>query len=72
MSFRDGFIRFARMAERSGVPSVTIVPAGLRYERGPCWRLTIRFVPVVRASGDLDAVRSHVEGQVRALSGKAV
>lgn len=72
MSFRDGFIRFARMAERSGVPSVTIVPAGLRYERGPRWRLTIRSAPVVRATGDLDAVSGDVEAQVRALSGLAV
>lgn len=69
LPFRDGFARFARMAERSGVPSVPIVPAGLRYERGPRWRLTIRYGPAVAASDDYRAVRAEIEAQVRRLSG---
>ncbi|MCC6790796.1 MAG: 1-acyl-sn-glycerol-3-phosphate acyltransferase [Thermomicrobiales bacterium] len=69
LPFRDGFARFARMAERSGVPSVPIVPAGLRYERGPRWRLTIRYGPAVTVSDDIQAIRDRVEAQVRLLSG---
>jgi putative membrane protein len=68
LPFRDGFVRFARMAERSGVPSVPIVPAGLRYERGSHWRLTIRYGPAIAVSDDLQAVRGQVEAQVRLLS----
>jgi putative membrane protein len=69
LPFQAGFVRFARIAERSGVPSVPIVPAGLRYERGPRWRVTIRYGPAVFATDDLEAARSEVEARVRALSG---
>lgn len=68
LPFRDGFLRIARLAERSGVPSVPIVPAGLRYERGPRWRLTIRYGPAIAMSNDLDDCRREVETQVRLLS----
>ncbi|HEY7850647.1 MAG TPA: 1-acyl-sn-glycerol-3-phosphate acyltransferase, partial [Ktedonobacterales bacterium] len=56
LPFRSGFVKLAQLAERDGTTRVSIVPAGLRYERlrgprrprwlpgrRPLWRVTVRF-----------------------------
>lgn len=69
LPFQSGFVRIARMAERSGAGEVPIVPVGLSYERGPRWRLTVRYGPPVAATDDAAAVTAAVERRVRELSG---
>jgi 1-acyl-sn-glycerol-3-phosphate acyltransferase len=56
LPFRSGFVKLAQLAERDGKTHVSIVPAGLLYERlsgprrprwlpgrRPLWRVTVRF-----------------------------
>jgi len=69
LPFQSGFVRFAQMAERGGAGNVPIVPVGLEYERGPRWRVTIRFGPAVPSAGKVEVIRAGVEDRVRALSG---
>ena len=49
---------------------IPIVPAGLAYQAGERWRVTVRFGPPVylRESADLATFVQQVESQVRALS----
>ena len=69
LPFQAGFARIARIAERSGVPSVPIIPAGLSYQRGSRWRLTIRYGAPLAASDNTAAVVAAAERRVRVLSG---
>jgi 1-acyl-sn-glycerol-3-phosphate acyltransferase len=71
LPFRPGFLRFAALAERDGVARVPIVPAGLEYQRGDRWRVTVRFGrPVTRLPEvDFRVQVSAIEEEVRRLSG---
>lgn len=70
LPFQTGFVRFAQIAERTRGLNVPIVPAGLVYERGPKWKLTVRYGPAVPgSSGDVETLRLLVESKVAELSG---
>lgn len=74
LPFQPGFVRYARIAKRTGTGTVPIVPAGFAYERAADsdrWRITLRFGPAIEPSGeapDSDIVQA-VELAVRELSG---
>lgn len=70
LPFRPGFVRIAEMAQRDGHTRVPIVPAGLCYERGRRWRVTLRFAAphYVYGRHDRMIVLRAVEEQVRRLS----
>ena len=70
LPFQPGFLRIAALAERDGVTRVPIVPAGLEYQRGNHWRVTIRFgrpVTLSSAVSGRDQV-AEIEERVRKLS----
>lgn len=69
LAFQPGFVRFAQIAERSGVGTVPIVPAGLHYERGRKWKMTIRYGAPLSAQQPVGVVIGEAERAVRALSG---
>jgi 1-acyl-sn-glycerol-3-phosphate acyltransferase len=70
LPFRPGFAGLADMARREGSAPVPIVPAGLCYEHGSRWRVTLRFgAPLfVENRTDRSRVARAVERQVRRLS----
>lgn len=73
LPFEPGFVRYARIAERSEAGPVPIIPAGFHYERASeteRWRITLRFGPAIPDDGDAShsgTVRA-VEQAVRQLS----
>ena len=71
LPFQPGFVRFAALAERDGITRVPIVPVGLEYQRGDCWRVTVRFGPPVACLAEVNAQDQvcAIEEQVRRLSG---
>ena len=69
LPFQPGVVRIAQIAERGGVGRVPIVPVGLSYERGPRWRLTVRYGPPLAATGDPATLSAELERRVRELSG---
>lgn len=74
LPFQPGFVRYARIAGRSGTGPVPIVPAGFAYERladSGRWRITLRFGSAIQA-GDVpdSAIVQAVERAVRKLSGE--
>lgn len=73
LPFKDGFVRFAALAERDGRTRVAIVPTGFSYEAGVRWRVTMRFGPprYLEAGVPLPEIAREVEERVRALSGRA-
>lgn len=72
LSFRQGFVRLAELAQRDGVTRVPIVPAGFAYEplANDRWRVTLRFgAPITLTdASDRARVARAVEDQVRILS----
>ena len=72
LPFHEGFVRYARLAERAGAGDIPIVPLGFHYERpGPDgrWRIVACYGPPVWLSEGSDAdVRSRVESEVQRLS----
>lgn len=70
LPFQPGFVHFARLAERDGRTRVPIIPAGLAYQRGARWRITLRFGEPLWLSQDADraALTRAVEARVRELS----
>lgn len=75
LPLQPGFVRYARIAERSGAGPVPIVPAGFAYARASeddRWQITLRFGPAIQA-GDVPhfAIVQAVERAIRELSGPA-
>jgi len=72
LPFEPGFLRYAKIAQRSGVGPIAIVPAGFAYERRDAgrWRITVRFgAPrMVRPGDDTDALGAAIESDVIQLS----
>lgn len=73
LPFQPGFVRYARIAERSGAGPVPIVPAGFAYERASetgRWRITLRFGPAIESRGEASGsdIVQTVELAVRELS----
>ena len=70
LPFRPGFVRFAALAERDGRTRVAVVPTGFHYERGPRWRVVLRFDPprYLEPERGPTAFAAEVEERVRALS----
>jgi putative membrane protein len=70
LPFRSGVIRLAEMAQRQGGDPVPIVPAGLSYQPGRRWQVTLRFgAPVLITSrANRSRVLDAVEAAVRQLS----
>lgn len=72
LSFQPGFVRYARIAERSGAGSVPIVPAGFVYQRASPsgrWRIILRFGQAILPDGTMPESRTvqAVERAVRSL-----
>lgn len=75
LPFQPGFVRYARIAERSGAGTVPIVPAGFAYGRSletDRWRITLRFGPAIEPHREASnsAIVQAVERAVQALSGE--
>ncbi|MDQ3657988.1 MAG: 1-acyl-sn-glycerol-3-phosphate acyltransferase [Chloroflexota bacterium] len=73
LPFHEGFVRYARLAERAGAGEVPIVPLGFHYERPEPegrWRIVARYGAPVRLTegSDLELV-ARIEAEVRRLSG---
>lgn len=73
LPFQPGFVRYARIAGRSGAGTVPIVPAGFAYERdagSARWRVTLRFGRAIdlRAGAPDSDIVDEVERAVRTLS----
>lgn len=72
LPFHEGFVRYARLAERAGAGEVPIVPLGFHYEQpGPDgrWRIIARYGrPERLAQGSDDEVRNLIEAEVQRLS----
>ncbi len=73
LPFHEGFVRYARLAERAGAGEVPIVPLGFHYEQPEPdgkWRIVARYgAPVRLTEGpDLELV-TRIEAEVRRLSG---
>jgi putative membrane protein len=73
LPFQEGFVRYARLAERAGAGPVPIVPLGFHYERPSAtdgrWRIVARYgAPVGLAEGSDAEVVSRIESEVRRLS----
>lgn len=80
LPFEPGFVKLAQLAERDGATSVSIVPAGLVYERLPGartrWRITLRYgeprgVAPRATPAEVAALVAEVEADVQALSAPA-
>ena len=71
LPFQSGFVRFVALSQRRDAPPIPIVPAGFHYDRGPRWRVQLRFgSPLfLTPGGDRDALVREVEARVRDLSG---
>ncbi|MFM9108360.1 MAG: lysophospholipid acyltransferase family protein [Chloroflexota bacterium] len=69
LAFRPGFLRFAALAERDGRTSVPIVPVGFEYQRGPQWRIAVRFGEPERPRPGDPGQLARLEADVRRLSG---
>ncbi len=76
LPFHEGFVRYARLAERAGAGEVPIVPLGFHYERpGPDgrWRIVARYGRPIQLSEGSDAeVRNLIETEVQRLSANPV
>lgn len=70
LPFQAGMLRIARLAKRSGIDA-PLVPVGLRYERGPRWRVTLAFGAPRRLDEEDDdaTLLRAIEADVKALSG---
>lgn len=72
LPFERGFLRLAMIAQRAGVGTIAIVPAGFVYERGEPdrWRITLRFgAPQLLAPGGETArLAEEIEADVIRLS----
>ncbi len=70
LPFRPGFVGLADLARKEGAEPIPIVPAGLRYEWGSRWTVTLRLgAPLfVRDRADRTRVAREIESQVRLLS----
>lgn len=75
LPFHEGFVRYARLAERAGAGEVPIVPLGFHYERPAPeepdgkWRIVARYGMPVRLSEGRDAdLVARIESEVRRLS----
>jgi len=72
LPFHEGFVRYARLAERAGAGPVPIVPLGFHYERPGAdgrWRIVARYgAPVWLAEGSDAEIVSRTEAEVRRLS----
>ena len=70
LPFQSGAAKIVAIAQRDSQTRVAIVPAGLSYQRGPRWQVTLRFgepLYLDRPSQGV-AVLSAVEDQVHRLS----
>ncbi|MEJ7902247.1 MAG: 1-acyl-sn-glycerol-3-phosphate acyltransferase [Thermomicrobiales bacterium] len=72
LPFQEGFIRYARMAERAGAGEVSIVPLGFHYDRAGVdgrWRIVGRYGTPVQLAGGRDRdLMARIEAEVRRLS----
>jgi putative membrane protein len=71
LPFRPGLVRLVTWAQRDPHIRVPIVPAGLAYQRGRRWKVTLRLGPAIYVD-DLDEEANAgtlLEARVRALSG---
>ena len=71
LPFRAGFIHLAAVAQRRLRRPIPIVPIGLEYAAGPCWRVTLRCGAPLALGPDRPALLQAVQEQVTRLSGVA-
>lgn len=73
LPFHEGFVRYARLAERAGAGEVPIVPLGFHYEQPEPdgkWRIVARYgAPVRLTEGPDPDLVARIESEVRRLSG---
>ena len=72
LPFVPGYLRFATIAQRSGVGPITVVPAGLAYVGRDTdrWRITVRFGEphVLYPGGNIVEIADAIESAVIGLS----
>lgn len=75
LPFHEGFVRYARLAERAGAGTVPIVPLGFHYEQpggddaAGRWRIVARYGPPIWLTDGPDAeLVARIETEVRRLS----
>jgi len=72
LPFHEGFVRYARLAERAGAGAVPIVPLGFHYDRSrpeAKWTIVARYgAPISLASGSDRDLVARFESEIRRLS----
>lgn len=75
LPFESGFLRFATIAQRSGIGPIAIVPAGFAYERRDPdrWRIIMRFGEprILNPGAETGALGVAIESAVIHLSSAA-